>query len=372
MSGVPTGWSAPKTNWVPADAIDSTALNRIEGNTNAIETGSRTLDQGLAAPANTGTLRQIISWFAGRIRAITGAANWWDAPATTLAAASTHAGATTAVHGVGASTVESAAGAQAKVDTHAALTTAHSATPTPTASRIMMWDAASRAKVAAPAAADDIARLDTVTTHAGATTAVHGVGASTVESAAGAQAKVDVVANTVAPYRTADRWYCVGMVNSGELTTSGAMPANILRAMPLPVPMSRTLDRIAINVATASAGLLRLGIYRDSNVYPSSLVLDAGTVDTETIGVKALTISQALTPGLYWVVLVHDGTPAVTAPLHFMSLLNVLGVGSALFGNAGVGWTVSFTYAALPASFPTGATPITAVPVPAIFVRFSA
>ena len=54
--------------------------------------------------------------------------------------------------------------AVAGMDGHVALTNAHSATPTPTASRIMMWDAAMRAKVAAPAAADDIARLDTVTT----------------------------------------------------------------------------------------------------------------------------------------------------------------------------------------------------------------
>ena len=193
MSGAPTGFTTPKTDWVAANAITSADLNRAEGNSLAIETGSRTLDQDLAAPANTGTLRQIISWFAGRIRAITGAANWWDAPATTLAAASTHASATTAIHGVGGSTVESVAGATAKVDTHAALTTAHSATSTPTANRIMMWDAAMRAKVAAPAAADDIARLDTVTTHAGATTGIHGVGGSTVESVAGATAKVNVV-----------------------------------------------------------------------------------------------------------------------------------------------------------------------------------
>ena len=116
MSGAPTGFTTPKTDWVAANAITSADLNRAEGNSLAIETGSRTLDQDLAAPANTGTLRQIISWFAGRIRAITGAANWWDAPATTLAAASTHAGATTGIHGVGGSTVESVAGATAKVN----------------------------------------------------------------------------------------------------------------------------------------------------------------------------------------------------------------------------------------------------------------
>ncbi len=59
-------------------------------------------------------------------------------------------------------TKETPAGAQAKVDTHAALTSAHSATSAATASRIMMRDAYGRAKVAAPSASDDIARKDTV------------------------------------------------------------------------------------------------------------------------------------------------------------------------------------------------------------------
>ena len=55
-------------------------------------------------------------------------------------------------------TKETLAGAQAKVDAHAALTTAHSATSAATANRIMMRDANGRAKVAAPSASDDIAR----------------------------------------------------------------------------------------------------------------------------------------------------------------------------------------------------------------------
>ncbi len=84
MSGAPSGWITPKVDWTPQDALDTTSYNRIEGNINAIETGSRTLDQALASPANTGTLRQIISWFAGRIRAITGKTNWWEAPAKSI------------------------------------------------------------------------------------------------------------------------------------------------------------------------------------------------------------------------------------------------------------------------------------------------
>ena len=100
MSGAPTGFNAPKTNWTTTDPINLTDLNRIEGNAAATELGTRTLDQALANPANVGTLRQILSWFAGRIRAITGATNWWDAPVTTLATAHTHHGRTDNPHAV--------------------------------------------------------------------------------------------------------------------------------------------------------------------------------------------------------------------------------------------------------------------------------
>lgn len=68
-----------------------------------------------------------------------------------------HATATTGVHGVGGSTVESAAGAQAKVDAHAALTNPHSATISVTANRLVLRDAAGRAKIAAPEVFSDIA-----------------------------------------------------------------------------------------------------------------------------------------------------------------------------------------------------------------------
>ncbi|MBT9156635.1 MAG: hypothetical protein DDT37_01623 [Firmicutes bacterium] len=149
-------------------------------------------DQTLAPPVSpAGTVRQIVSWLANRVRAITGAANWWDAPATTLAAASAHVPTATGVHGVGASTVESVAGAQSKVDTHAALTTAHSAVSTPTANRMVLRGADGRAQVVDGAVAADIATRGQVDAHAALTTGTHGVGASTVESVVGAQAKVD-------------------------------------------------------------------------------------------------------------------------------------------------------------------------------------
>ena len=60
-------------------------------------------------------------------------------------------------------TVDTAqAAVQAGLDAHAALTNPHSGTSAATASRLMLRDAAGRAQVAAPSAAADIARKDTV------------------------------------------------------------------------------------------------------------------------------------------------------------------------------------------------------------------
>ena len=80
-----------------------------------------------------------------------------------------------------------------------------------------------------------------------------------------------------------------------------------------PVTADVTLDRLAINChTTGSAGsVCRLGIYRDNGaIGPDALVLDAGTVDTSTTGRKEATISQALTPDLYWLAVVAQGAPA--------------------------------------------------------------
>ncbi|MCC5464574.1 hypothetical protein [Pelosinus baikalensis] len=74
-----TAGNGPKiTNaGLAAGAADDTAI------------GSRTVNQALASPANAGTITQLLSWLAGRIKAITGATNWYDAPAITLATINT-------------------------------------------------------------------------------------------------------------------------------------------------------------------------------------------------------------------------------------------------------------------------------------------
>ncbi|MHB1651678.1 MAG: beta strand repeat-containing protein [Desulfitobacteriaceae bacterium] len=62
--------------------------------------GNRTTDPTLANPASTGTLTQLLSWITGRIKAILGTTNWFDAPPTTLTAANTHMISTSNPHSV--------------------------------------------------------------------------------------------------------------------------------------------------------------------------------------------------------------------------------------------------------------------------------
>ena len=118
------------------DGSDTVDIADLNYNADQIDAALTPTADPAQAPTNNGPgkLVQWISWLTNRIKAITGSANWWDAPATTLATANSHIGATSA----------------------------HSATSAATASRIMMRDAAGRAKVTAPSAADDIARKDTV------------------------------------------------------------------------------------------------------------------------------------------------------------------------------------------------------------------
>jgi hypothetical protein len=81
-----------------------------------------------------------------------------------------------------------------------------------------------------------------------------------------------------------------------------------MRLVPFYVPESTTFTRIAVRVATGVGGsTYRLGIYSsNSSNFPSSLVLDAGTASTSGSGNFAITISETLSAGLYWLAGVHQ------------------------------------------------------------------
>ncbi len=129
MSTAPNGYQTPKTNWAAGDIPTASDFNRSEGNINAIEVGSRTLDQAQNPSGNSGSLRQILDWLVNRIKAISGKTNWYDSPDITLAGAKSH--------------VDSAS--------------AHSATSSATANRMVLRDGSGRAQFAAPSSFGDAA-----------------------------------------------------------------------------------------------------------------------------------------------------------------------------------------------------------------------
>ena len=66
---------------------------------------------------------------------------------------------------------------------------------------------------------------------------------------------------------------------------------------------------------------MRLGIYNSSETTfePNTVVLDAGTVDTSSTGIKEITISQTLNAGLYFLTAVRQGVGATAPTLIFQT-----------------------------------------------------
>jgi len=95
----------------------------------------------------------------------------------------------------------------------------------------------------------------------------------------------------------------------GGAAVAGAISVGVLCFRKILVPANQTFDRIACEILVPGAGsVVRLGIYTcDVHGFPSTRVLDAGTVDASTAGVKEISISQALSAGVYCLAAVAQG-----------------------------------------------------------------
>ncbi len=108
--------------------------------------------------------------------------------------------------------------------------------------------------------------------------------------------------------RTVGRWHPM-VLSSGSFT----MNTGVLTALPIVIFSTHTFVGIGVNIVTGgTASSVRLGIYADNGGTPvgGSLVLDAGTVATTAAGAAAITISQSLSPGVYWLVAVQVAATA--------------------------------------------------------------
>ncbi|AEE95796.1 hypothetical protein [Mahella australiensis] len=180
------------STWEKVGAVSPGDIGAVAnaGSAPSIQAGT---DNGKPASGIVGRIyiatdTQIIYRDTGTVWAKVGAVRWSDIDSKPVSYTPSAHKATHALGGNDALTptdigAETPAGAQAKVDTHAGLTTAHSATSAAVANKIILRDASGRAKVAAPNAADDIARKDTVDAHATRTDNPHVVTAAQIGAA---------------------------------------------------------------------------------------------------------------------------------------------------------------------------------------------
>jgi len=85
---------------------------------------------------------------------------------------------------------------------------------------------------------------------------------------------------------------------------------------PIFINGSNNYDRIALRTTSGFSGTatVRLGIYADTSGIPSTLVLDAGTVNAFTANATyQITINQTLSTGFYWLAFCQQSTAPSTA-----------------------------------------------------------
>lgn len=136
-----------------------------------------------------------------------------------------------------------------------------------------------------------------------------------------------------------------------------------LRVTPFVVPRRITITRMGLEVVNAGdAGcVMRMGIYADNGAgYPGALVLDAGTVPGDVVGVAEVTISKLLEVGTYWCGAVPQGVtttqPTIRGVATLASPLVPLTTGTTPIANhtPSVGFAGLSVTGALPATFPSG------------------
>lgn len=150
--------------------------------------------------------------------------------------------------------------------------------------------------------------------------------------------------------------------NTSTTPTTAGIISNRLYYLPYLITTSTTFDRMAIEHLGAVGGALsvvRMGIYTSSAGLPSTRVLDAGTIDlTTALAFKTITISQTLTPGLYFLAVVAQVTSG--APTFRTAVPTIVTPDSSNIVNG-----VKFEAAAgaLPATSTPGVANTTTVPI---------
>ena len=182
-----------------------------------------------------------------------------------------------------------------------------------------------------------------------------------------------VAAAAIVPYRkpaltSTENWITFDTTSAYQY---GVLLQNQLFCVPA-LLRAGTLIGIGQQIGTAQASnTFRFGIYSNSvDGLPDSLILDAGTIDASSAGVKKITISQTINGGIYWLACVQQGGSAGAQLLQTG--------GGLIIGSGFNGGNLFSTYksfgkvgvsGALPLSL-TGVTPSDTGWLPGVFLRY--
>jgi hypothetical protein len=161
----------------------------------------------------------------------------------------------------------------------------------------------------------------------------------------------------------------INVLTAGIPTTGAAIVANTLRAMPIRVLYPTSINGIFTDVSTANAGDFRLGLYISSdanNNYPGALITgtDTAPILATPLGLRGNNYGTpiALPAGTVWIVSnASVGTSARSMPSSSSELINCQKATNFSMANA---FQIAAVYAALPSTFPAGATPFSVNPYP--------
>jgi len=166
--------------------------------------------------------------------------------------------------------------------------------------------------------------------------------------------------------------YPAGVLNLNLEPTAVSPGQNLLHAVPFYLPgVPNTVTKLGVKITTGAAGNLRLGIYDnkgEDRLYPGKLILDAGSVDTSSTGVKTVTIRQDLPRGLKWAAVLYSGGIAMSGFTSAAATWALLGY-SEDPSNRYTAIRVAYSYAALPNPYPAGGTEYCHL-MPYVFLKF--
>ena len=162
-------------------------------------------------------------------------------------------------------------------------------------------------------------------------------------------------------------WYLPVAINCTALTTL-TLTTNRIYYIPFVPEKTITVNSLAIEVTTASAGTGQVGIYNSNANYRPNSLLGYISIDTGTTGVKSGNVSISLTAGnLYWLAIINTSA-AVIRGVAVGGNKNILGIatGTSAFNTH---YFQAGSDELLPST--ANATTNATGTVPAIYIRYS-